>query len=424
MKISFIHPRGRWIFSQTPEPPLGLGFLSAALLAYKEDLEIEIIDGCLLDEKEYNNKISVLDSDIIGVTTTTPQLSEALKIPSLVQNKRALFIIGGSGVNSVSSSILHKNGYSVISYGDGEETIVELVRALEFNSSLADISGISFLLNKKEITTPVRTPIKNLDSLPFPNRDLLKIENYLRIWEEKRGIRVTQIITSRGCPFSCKFCDKGIFGSSVRYMSPKRVVEEMTVLYEKYKVNNVFFEEDLFTLNKKRVLDLCNIIERELPGKHWSAQARVDTVDYEMLKKMKEAGCTDLMFGVESGSQRLLDYLGKGITVKQVEKAFQWLNRVGISGGMYLIVGIPGENQQDIDKTKNLILRSRPEAINVSFLTPIPGTEIFKTTKHLIKKNMAYKNFNEAFESVYEEKAFEINPSSSLVELIQFFESF
>jgi radical SAM superfamily enzyme YgiQ (UPF0313 family) len=140
-----------------------------------------------------------------------------------------------------------------------------------------------------------------------------------------------------------------------------------------------------------------------------------------MVERMKQAGCTNLMFGVESGSQKILDFLGKGITVEQIRKAFQWVNEVGIYGGMYLIVGIPGETQQDIDMTKRLIGELRPKSIDVCFLTPIPGTEIYDMTKHLIRKDIDFYSFNESYESVYRKDAFIVDPREKMREILDYF---
>ena len=268
--------------------------------------------------------------------------------------------------------------------------------------------------------TPARA-LAILDELPLPARHLLDMERYLSIWKEHMGIRVTQIVSSRGCPFSCAFCDKRVFGSIVRYNSPQRVVEEMRLLYETYNVENIYFEEDLFTFNKKRVLDLCNTIKSQLTEKNWSAQARVDTVDLSMLQQMKDAGCTDLMFGVESGSERIREFLKKGSSIAQTKQAFKWATQVGINAGMFLMVGVPGEKQSDIECTKKLIEDLKPKTINISFLTPIPGTDIFERTKYLIKPGVDFCNFNEQYESVYQPEAFEVQPKDRLHELMYFF---
>src|SRR5690606_30846270 len=138
------------------------------------------------------------------------------------------------------------------------------------------------------------------------------------------------------------FCSKSIFGKVIRFRSSQNIIEEMRELYDEYGVEQVFFEDDLFTQNRKRVLDFCDAMERELPGKKWGAMARVDTVDRETLSRMKQVGCIELAFGVESGSQAILDLLKKGITVEQVKRTFKLANEIGIVAGMFLIVGVPG----------------------------------------------------------------------------------
>jgi anaerobic magnesium-protoporphyrin IX monomethyl ester cyclase len=421
MRLVFIQPRSEKDIFYAPEPPLGLAYLAASLLKYNNDMEIEIIDGFLLNYDDYLRKISEIDADIVGVTSTLPQLGGALKIPSLVDDSNTRFILGGPGVANISSSRLYDSGYSVLCHGEGERTIVELVEAFEGRLSLKHVDGISFFSDGRETRTPPRKLIDNLDDIPRPARELLDMEKYINNWGKILGVRTTQMISSRGCQFSCRFCDRTVFGRKIRFMSSGRVIEEMKQLYDKYKVESIYFEDDLFTLNRRRVLDFCDTMKKELPGKKWGANARVETVDFEMLSQMKQAGCTELNFGIESGSQRILDFLGKGIKVDQIKKTFRWVNELEINGGMYLIIGIPGEKQSDIDMTKKLILELEPKIITLSFLTPIPGTEVFEMTKHLIRQDADFYNYNDAYESTYEKNAFEVEPIERYREVMNYF---
>jgi anaerobic magnesium-protoporphyrin IX monomethyl ester cyclase len=140
-----------------------------------------------------------------------------------------------------------------------------------------------------------------------------------------------------------------------------------------------------------------------------------------MLTRMKQAGCTDITFGVESGSQKILDILGKGITVQQIEDAFSWANLVGIRAGMFLIIGVPGETQEDIDMTKSIIAKAEPSSVDISFLTPIPGTEIYKITKHLIRDDIELRNYNDLLESIYRKDIFDVDLAARRRELVEFF---
>ncbi len=348
-------------------------------------------------------------------------LEEALRIPSLVKENGSKFIIGGPGVTNLPSSMLYESGYSVICYGEGERTIVELVKAFENKLPLVNVKGISFVSEGKEVKTSPRELISNLDDIPLPARELLDMNKYINTWKEEMGVALSQIVSSRGCQFSCKFCSKDVFGNRVRFRSPANVIEEMRLLYDKYEVKVVFFEEDLFTLSRKRVLDFCDAMERELPGKKWGANARVESVDFELLSRMQRAGCIELAFGAESGSQKILDYLGKGITVEQIRTAFKSANEVGINTGMFLIIAIPGETQKDIDMTKNMIAELEPKWINVSFLTPIPGTEIYEMTKHMIRDDVSFQNFEDLLGSVYRKDVFEVEPKERLREVMNFY---
>ena len=198
------------------------------------------------------------------------------------------------------------------------------------------------------------------------------------------------------------------------------MVEEMKILYDRSGAKMVYFEEDLFTVNRKRVLEFCSLVEKELPGKMWAAQSRVDTIDQEMLRRMKRAGCDNLIFGVESGSQKILDILGKGFTVEQIENAFRWVKEAGIKAGMFLLLGVPGETQEDIEMTKRMIEKLEPTYIDVSLLTPIPGTEIYEMTKHLIRDGVDLSNYC-LTESVYRKDIFDVEPEERGREIVDFF---
>ena len=328
MKISFVQPNGRNAFSICPEPPLGLAYLASSLLEYNNDLDIEIIDGFILSYDDYVKKLSQLKADVIGVTSTTSLLGEAFKIPGIVNDKSAIFMIGGPGVMGIPSTRLHECGYSIVCYGEGERTIVELIQAIEKDLPLEKVRGISFISKGKEMRTAPRQLIENLDEIPFPARHLLDMHTYTNAWKKNMGVGFSPIISSRGCQFSCRFCSKSIFGNVIRFRSAQNIIEEMRQLYDEYGVEQVFFEDDLFTQNRKRVLDFCDAMARELPGKKWGAMARVDTVDYETLSRMKQAGCIELAFGVESGSQAILDLLKKRITVEQVKRTFKLANEI------------------------------------------------------------------------------------------------
>ncbi|MCJ7443235.1 MAG: B12-binding domain-containing radical SAM protein [Methanotrichaceae archaeon] len=407
MKIIFVLPPMKSPYSLQPEPPLGLAYLAACLLEYRSNLQIEIIDGSLLSRDNYYDNIINIEADIVGVSTTMSQLNQALMIPHMVKQKNIKFIIGGPGIYNLPSSQVYESGYSVICYGEGERTVVELVHALENGLPLKDIDGISYLKEGKEVKTHPREPIKNLDEIPFAARELLDMEKYIGTWKMITGVGVASAISSRGCPFSCRFCDKRTSGGKVRFMSPPKMIEEMKLLFEVFGAEMVFFEDDLFTANRRRVLEFCDLMEKELPGKIWAALSRVDTIDPQMLSRMKQAGCVELALGAESGSQKILDLLGKEITVNQIENAFRWVKETGIRAGMFLIIGVPGETQEDIEMTKRMILKLEPDYIDISYLMPIPGTEMHEMTKCQIKDGVDFSNYN-LIESVYRDDLFEV----------------
>ena len=219
-------------------------------------------------------------------------------------------------------SLLNETDYIV--EGEGEVTICELLHSLEGKMDIENVKGIWYKKNGVLKRTPQRPFIQNLDDLPFPARQLLP--------KEYMNFGHTTISASRGCPFNCSFCQptlRKLFGPVVRFRSPKNVVDEMEYLKTTFKIKHVKFQDDTFTARKQWVTEVCSeILKRKLKIR-WDCNARVNTIDKELLTKMKEAGCTKVEFGVESGSQEILNSLNKGTTIKQIEDAFRYVKKLG-----------------------------------------------------------------------------------------------
>lgn len=399
-KITLVFPKSSWKFEKTPYPPLGIGYLAAVLA--QEGWEVSIIDGQILNAEEYEKQIKGISEGIVGISTTLKQINETLRIAALIkQNNSGIpIIVGGAGVIVFDLDPSLTSHVDLIIKGEAEKYIIPLLNKIK-----------NFQKKQKPQTITCKNP-SNLDELPYPAYDLFPLERYLTIWKKNTGITSVSMITSRGCPYRCIFCDKNISGWKFRARSPKNVVNEMEFLLKKYKnIDDIFFYDDLFVADRARVIEICHEIRRRKLEVSWSAQGRVDRIDEEMLHEMKEAGCTELYFGVESGSDRILQWLRKGFTKKQIIQAFKLCHKVGIKPGMYLIVGVPGETKEDINATKDLIQKCRPYLLNFSYLTPFPGTELFKKTKKCIQ-HYNFSSWDEMNNSIYD-FPFEIDPKKA-----------
>lgn len=415
-KITFINPQDFCKFiPHTPYPPLGVGYLSSVLkeLGY----EVNLIDGPMLTPTEYEKALYNHQTKITGITATIKQMPEAMRIARLIKNRNTdtITIMGGPGPSSSNpQDVLNSQMIDFMVYGEAEETLPQLLEVLRTGAKLASVPCIAYLENNKLIKTPVTHPPMDIDRFLLPDRDIFPQEKYLEQWKQYTGTTSLAIMSSRGCPFSCIFCDKTISGRHIRYRSANSIVNEMQIVIEKYpQLDDIFFYDDLFVCDHERVSAICNeIIKRGIKAS-WSAQARVDRVNDRVLKIMKEAGCNELYFGAESGSNRILRYLRKGFNRQQIIDAFNLCHINGIKPGVYIIIGVPGETQEDINETKSLIREIRPYLINFSYLTPFPNTLLFKNTSHLLRPNIDYAQWDEMTTTPYKSECFEVDPKDS-----------
>ena len=225
-----------------------------------------------------------------------------------------------------------------------------------------------------------RTPLENLDSIPLPSRDLFDNEGYIQYYKKSRNPAVTSIITSRGCPFACDFCSHPIFGSSFRERSPSNIVDEVEqVLSLGYK--RVFFQDDCFTLTKKRVIQFCDEVDRRGLKFGWECLSRVDNMDVETAKRMREAGCYQVFFGLESGNERVLKIMNKSATPDQGRRAVEAAHLAGLKTGAFFIFGYPGDDDESMLETLQFASHLPLDYLGFTLPYPIPGTPLYERVK-------------------------------------------
>lgn len=417
MKVTFVSPRSSYFYDRTPYLPLGIGYLAANIRDLVD--EIDCIDGQILIGENYEQAISAINSDVVCISATLLQMKEACKIANTVKTKHSSskIIIGGYGPHSLSLQNLFQMGkFDIFVRGEGEFTLRRVLKCLKRGEDLKEIPGIVFIYKDEVVSTRPNIELPKLDSLPLPMRELFDIPLYLKIWRQNVGITSLHIFTSRGCPFGCAFCDKSVTGRKYRSRKPKLLVDEMQQLWQQYQPDDLFLFDDLFTLRKNQVLQVCREIKQRGLSFKWSAQGRVGLVDLETLSVLKDAGCTELFFGVESGSNRILSFFNKGFTCEQVMKTFAACHEVGLRAGAYFIIGVPGETQEDIDLTIDLMRIIKPSLINLSFLTPFPNTIISQYTAQWIGQK-DWTQWDDFTKTVYD-YPFEIDPHISRQQII------
>lgn len=384
MKILLINPKSPARTPLSTEEkliPMGLAHIGA--ICEKEGCDVKVIDDYLLDlpYEKLGKKISNISPDVIGVTIGSLVYSEAVKTIQLCKKivPNAKIIAGGPHPTVMpEQTLLDIPELDALVIGEGEETVAEVIERFRRNRNLENVKGACFKKGKKIIKNPPRLFIKNLDELPFPAWHLFPIEKYPRKTNFLSVAPVDNINSSRGCPFRCAFCSvKSIWGLTYRYFSPERSIEEMKYLIENYGAKGIYFREDNFTLNKRRVEELCKLMLKENLDIKWVCESRVDLITKDVAKLMKRAGCETIWFGTESGSQRVLDkVLCKGITLEQTKRAFKILDGVGIRRGASFMVGVPGETIKDMYKTIEFTKEIDPDYTGFNIFVGIPKSPI------------------------------------------------
>jgi radical SAM superfamily enzyme YgiQ (UPF0313 family) len=364
-------------------PQTGLAYLAA--VASSKGHIVRIIDGMVgsIAVKEMMSLIESFCPELIVIITTTPTFNNDTNIVKIIKGRFNL-VVGfvGTHVSSLPEESLMVSQADFVFVNECEETLVELINNLD--EYWGGIKGLSFRDKNGEIRHNIDRPfIEDLDSLPYPARDLLPNQKY-RIPFTK-GNPFATIIPSRGCPFHCIFCRAGkVWNKAVRYRSPANVFEEIEILVNKYDIKDFAFMTDSFTMNRSWAMELCEKICINGLDVRWFCNSRVDSIDREMLELMKRAGCVLVSYGIESGDQSILDNSRKQITLEESVKAIRFTNEAGIISFAYFIFGLPGETHDTINKTIKFAKTLNARYVNFHIATPFPGTEFYDMAK---KKN-------------------------------------
>jgi anaerobic magnesium-protoporphyrin IX monomethyl ester cyclase len=372
------YPKGA--HQHPPFTPLGLGYLAAVLL--KNKFKVDVIDCQVLNlsYEEVKRKLAKRKPGIVGMTSTTLTYKSALRIAEIAKelNPDCLTILGGCHATFWNGKVLQDSQHiDVVVRGEGEQTILELVERYEAGKPFDDVLGITCRNGEEIVQNPIRQYIENLDSLPFPAHHLWPISHL-----KKYGKVVFPVMTSRGCTFWCEFCTAvRMFGRRYRARSPKNVVDELEFLQKNYGAEQFTFYDDTFTVNQARTAEICDeIINRKLKIE-WDCETRVDMVSKELLEKMKKAGCFAVWYGLESGSQKLLNAMGKGIVLSQVLRAFKWTKEAGLMAVVGVILGLPSETKETAWETIKFVERLNPDDVGYYIATPYPGTPMYDSVK-------------------------------------------
>ena len=368
------YPKGA--YQHMPFPPLGLGYLAAILLEKNYDVDVLDCQALGISYEEFKLELTKRKPDIVGITAITLTYKPALETAKIAKevNPNCLTVLGGPHATFWDENALQESPYlDLVVRKEGEYTMLELVQRVDAGKNFHDVLGITYRKDGKIIKNPDRPYIENLDELPFPARHLWPLEQ-LRKLED-----IFYLTTSRGCTSWCEFCEAvRMFGRRYRMRSPKNIVDELEFLHKTYNATQFTFCDDAFTIDQPRVEELCNeILSRNLKIV-WNCGTRVDKVTKELLIKMKEAGCVSVWFGVESGSQDVLNEMHKDISTSQTIKAIGWVRELGLTPVPNVLLGFPGETKESAWRTIKFVEKVSPD--NVAFYniaTPLPGTPMY-----------------------------------------------
>jgi anaerobic magnesium-protoporphyrin IX monomethyl ester cyclase len=356
-------------------PPLGLGYIAAYLRSH--GISVDIVDCTFLTQRAALERIKRSNPKIIGIQSMFSMKNKSLEFARLLKNNCEFLVAGGP--LPTTNPELFLQDFDIVVLGEGEQTMLEIALQAQTQGDLSNVKGIVYREKDKGHvrTTLERSEIEDLDSLPFPLRDLFDNNAYKNYYSEKFGYTTTAIMTSRGCPFSCDFCSRPVFGNRLRSRTASNVVDEIEeVLSLGY--NRIWFADDCFTLNRERLISICDEIVKRGLKISWECLSRVDTLDSEAIEKMKQAGCIRMFFGIESGNDSILELMNKQITTIQVREALSLCKDKGVKTGAFFIVGYPGENDHTVLTTIKFASSLPLDYLSFTMPYPIPGTPLYK----------------------------------------------
>lgn len=395
-------------------PNLGLGYLASYLNKYYPKCKIEIVDND--NTQDVIRKIIESKPDLIGFSAFTPNYYKVEQTAKKIKETlNTPLIIGGPHITPIPYTL--NSCFDIAVLGEGEKTLLELIKLFDKGkkftpSKLKEIRGIAFHDKNKIVITPPRKPIKCLDGIPLPARYLFDMESYLKpqnILCNNKLIKGTSILTSRGCPYHCIYCQASAMWGKIRLHSAKYVVKEIKMLYKKYKVEGICIVDDLFISDIGRVRKIVDGLKKEkLLGKiKYLVDGRANLINDETLEVLKEMGVVQVSIGFESASERILKYLKKGtVTLEQNYRAVETIRKHNMDIYAQFMIGTPGETEEDLLKTFNFIKDNQLTHSHVSITTPLPGTELWE----YCKKTGIVDEFDVNWEK------FNMNPSINLSE--------
>ena len=370
-----------------PYPPLGILYLAAYL--EERGVQAEVFDTTFSTWAALEAHLLRTRPDVVGIYTNLMTKLNVLRLMRLIRSQPALastrVVLGGPEVTHHAEKFL-EHGADVIVVGEGEETMHALVSTWAIGShdpaasgDLASVAGIVFRdRDGRVVRNTPRALLRSLDELPMPKRDALDLAPYLDAWRSRHGANAVSISTMRGCPYSCRWCSRAVYGASYRRRSPRKVVDEMQAIVDRYHPDSLWFVDDVFTINHRWLEELTVEVERRALRIRYECITRADRLDERSVALLRRSGCFRVWIGAESGSQKVLDAMDRRVKVERVREMIQLSKKHGIETGTFIMLGYPGETEADIEATIEHLKRSDPDQFTITVAYPIKGTPYYE----------------------------------------------
>lgn len=365
-----------------PYPPLGILYISAYL--NEHGVENKIFDTTFSSKQELKKFLTDEKPEIIAIYVNLMTKLNVLEIIKFIKStdslKSSKIIIGGPEVRYNASDLLER-GADFVVIGEGEETSLELIQNIIHNSDtdFNEINGIVFKNSEGRIIfNSERTLISDINTLPFPNRKGIDIGKYQDAWTKRHAQNAVSVSTMRGCPYTCRWCSRAVYGLTYRRRSPEKVVKELQKIKEDYNPDTIWFVDDVFTISHKWLSAFNEELKKNNLKINYECITRADRMNEDVIKTLKESGCFRVWIGAESGSQRIIDAMDRRVKVEQVREMIILSRKYGIEAGTFIMLGYPGETEKDIEETINHLKKSNPNHFTITVAYPIKGTEFFQ----------------------------------------------
>lgn len=388
MKILFTHAYylaedPRELLIMKPYVPLGILYISAFL--EENNFANEVFDATFSDFNTHCEYIRKCQPDAIGIYTNLMTRINVLRLIKFIREEASLkhtkIILGGPEVRHHAKELI-EYGADFIVMGEGEETMLELIRSIDSgNENHGNISGIAYSKNNEVQFNPSRNNIRDINTLPFPARKKVNLQLYFDAWKNRHGESAISVSTMRGCPYTCKWCSRAVYGQSYRRRDPELVVAELKWIQENYTVDTVWFVDDVFTISHKWLEAFNEQLKVQQVKIRYECITRADRMNEEVLQLLQESGCYRVWIGAESGSQKIIDAMDRRVDVEQVREMIRKSRNYGIQSGTFIMVGYPGETEEDIKETLVHLKSSNPDFYTITVAYPIKGTPLYSETK-------------------------------------------